>query len=388
MRRITTRRRGGTGRLLASALALALVLAACGGDDTPADDADTEPAGEADDDEPDAADEDVDDDGADEGDVDEDDGADDPAVAGPDDVALTDAQIAEIQELGLTFGLNTNNNTDDFSQTIVVGAEAEAEALGIDLIVQNADFDAQLQISQIESLVQQGVDAIFLIAVDADAVSTAVLEANDAGIPVLIVGGPPSRGEVLTVLNAASYDGTRESAGLLAAEIGDGGSAGILGIPLALAVIEDRDRGTADGLTDGGIDIVAEQASFDQEELVGQAESIIQANPDLGGLYATWSLAINAALAAVEQSGQDIKIAGHDAERSGFEAFDAGNEALVALTAQQPFLQGQVGLRALSLGVLGEPVASDLQVPNLLVTPENYRDQWDILYPGITAPWE
>lgn len=372
-----TRRRTGYRRLTTLLLALFALglLAACGGDDAadaPADDAEEAPADDAADD--DAADGPADDTPA--GDV-----------AGPEDVVLTPDQEEEIRGLGLTFAINTNNNTDDFSQTVVRGAQSMADDLGIELIVQSADFDAQQQLSQIDSLVQQQVDAIFLIAVDADAVSTGVLAANDAGIPVLIVGGPPTRGDVLTVLNAASYEGTYESASLLAAEIGDGGSAGVLGIPLALAVIEDRDRGTREGLTDNGIEVVAEQASFSQEELVGQAESIIQANPELGGLYATWSLAINAALAAVEQSGLDIKIAGHDAERAGFEAFEAGNEALVALTAQQPFLQGEVGITALATAILGGAVAPDLQVPNLLVTPDNYRDQWDLLYPGIEAPW-
>lgn len=341
------------------------LLAACAAEPAPEEPTDDAPGATADDESP---------------------AADGPA--GPDDVQLTAEQVEEIQGLDLTFAINTNNNTDDFSQTVVRGAQSMADELGIELIVQNADFDPQQQLSQIDSLVQQQVDAIFLIAVDADAVSTGVLAANDADIPVLIVGGPPTRGEVVTVLNAASYEGTYESGALLAEAVGDGGSVGVLGIPLALAVIEDRKQGTRDGLTENGIEVVAEQESFNQEELVAQAESIIQSNPDLGGLYATWSLAINAALAAVEQSGRDIKIAGHDAERAGFEAFEAGNPHLVALTAQQPFLQGEVGITALAAALLGETLAPDLQVPNLLVTPENYRDQWDTLYPGIDAPWE
>ncbi|MFP4310495.1 MAG: sugar ABC transporter substrate-binding protein [Nitriliruptoraceae bacterium] len=388
---LATQRRRGYRRLTPLLVVLLMLglLAACGGE---ADSEEPTTSGDETEEDTDDAPEEDDGGGAEE-EAEDAEGADDTEgadgeLAGPDDVQLNEDQVEEIRSLDLTFAINTNNNTDDFSQTIVRGAQSMADELGIELIVQSADFDAQQQLSQIDSLVQQQVDAIFLIAVDADAVSTGVLAANEAGIPVLIVGGPPTRGDVITVLNAASYEGTYESASLLAAELGEGGTAGILGIPLALSVIEDRNQGTRDGLEDNGIEVVAEQQSFNQEELVGQAESMIQANPDLSGLYATWSLAINAALAAVEQSGQDIKIAGHDAERAGFEAFEAENPNLVALTAQQPFLQGEVGITALASSLLGGTIAPDLQVPNLLVTPENYRDQWDVLYPGIDAPWE
>ncbi len=307
--------------------------------------------------------------------------------AGPDSVMLTDDEITDIQGRGLRIGFNTNNNTDDFSATVVRGGEAEAEALGIELITGSADFDAQRQLGQVDALVQQGVDAIFLIAVDADAISASIINANDAGIPVIIVGGPPTRGEVISVLNAQSYQGCLDAAGALAAAMGGSGQAGVLKIPLPLDIILERDRGTEDGLTGGGIEIVADQGSFDQDELLSQAQGMIQANPELGGIFATWSLAINAALAAAEEADGQILIAGHDAERPGFEAFEAGNESLVALTAQQPFLQGQVGLRALCKSILGQSVAPDLQVDNILVTPDNYRDVWDTLYPGIDAPW-
>ena len=117
---------------------------------------------------------------------------------------LTEEQAADIRSRGLTFGFLTNNVSDDFSRTLVAGGEAHAEALGVNLIVNNADFDANTQLSQFDALVQRGVDGIFLTAVDAGSIGQAVRRANQDNIPVFIVGGSPARGEVVSVMNAAS----------------------------------------------------------------------------------------------------------------------------------------------------------------------------------------
>lgn len=328
----------------------------------------------------------------------EDDAADDDPVGedttgvvgegGHEEVMLDDDQIADISERGLTFGMSTNNMTDDFSRTIVSGAQKAADELGVELIAQSADFDAQTQLAQIDSFLQQGVDGIYLIAVDSDAVSTGVLAANEAGVPVLIIGGPPTRGEVITVLNSASYEGTKESAEMLADAMGDDAQAAILRIPLAIQVIRERDRGVDEAFEENDVETVADFSSFTQEELVSSAESMIESNPDLDGIYATWSLAIYAALAAVEQSGRNIFIAGHDAERPGFEAFHEGNTNLVNMTAQTPYQQGQIGVHGLSQVILGNELVDAIDVPNPLVTADNYQEMWDYLYPELDPPWE
>jgi len=308
-------------------------------------------------------------------------------VAGPDDLALTPEELEQIRSRGLRFGFNTNNRTDDFSATLIRGGEETAEEYGIELIVGSADFDASKQLSDVQSLVQQQVDAIFLVAVDANAISPAVLAANRANIPIVIVGGPPTRGEVVSVMNSSSYRGCFDSATALTEAIGRRGEVGIVAIPLALETIKQRDRGARDALRRAGVREAAFQAVSEQDEALSATQNIIQANPDVTGIFATWSLAVNGALAAIEDSGRDIKLSGFDAERAGFRAFDRGNEALVSLSGQQAFLQGRVGIDALCKTVLEQRVARAIEVPTVLVTRDNYREMWDRLYPGVEAPF-
>ena len=301
---------------------------------------------------------------------------------------LTTEQAADIAARGLTFGFLTNNQSDDFSRTLVAGAEAYAADLGVDLIVNNADFDANTQLSQFDALVQRQVDGIFLTAVDAGSIGQAVRRANRDSIPVFIVGGAPARGEVISVMNAASYQGSFDATAALMDAIGEpNAQIAILGIPFALQTIRDREKGVLDAAGAAGGQIISLQSDFSQDRLLELATNVIQANPDLGGIVATWSLAVNAATEAVAQSGRDIPIAGYDSEVPGYMEFHSGDTNIVALSGQQAALQGRAALEGLSQSILGAELCAEIITPNLLVTAENYQLMWDVQYPGVTPPW-
>lgn len=313
-------------------------------------------------------------------------------TAGPPTMAeeyrLTDEQIQEVQDMDLTFGVNTNHRTDDFINLLIEGAQEAGEEYGIEILVSEAGFDANTQLSQIENLVQQDVDGIFTVAVDSNAISPAIVQANDADIPVGIVGGPPARGTVVTVLNSTSYEGTYESTSRLIEEVGGGGQIGVLSIPLALKTIRDRETGVLDAIGESDMQMVNMQAVWTQDEAVSAAQNIITANQDLNAIFATWSLAVSGGLAAIENSGRDIKLAGYDAQRSAFMAIHNDNPHLVSLSGQKGTAQGRAGVEVLVHTILGNEVADEVLVPTVLVTKDNYQDAWDELYPGVTPPWE
>lgn len=309
------------------------------------------------------------------------------AVGRAEDIALTPEEIEAVRKKKLRFGFNTNHRTDDFINLLIKGGEDTAKQYGIELLVSEAGFDANRQLSQLEDLIQKRVDGIFVVAVDFDAISPAIEKANAAGIPVVIVGGPPSRGEVLSVMNSTSYEGCYQAAKYLVDAVGGEGKIGIVTIPLALKTIQERDKGTLDAIATTKMQVVGNQAVWKQEEALAAVENMITANPDIKAIFATWSLAVNGALAAIEASGKDIKLAGYDAERAGFQALHEGNPHLLALSGQQATVQGKAAIDALAKAALGKPVPKEILVPTVLVTRDNYKQMWDVLYPGITPPW-
>ena len=301
---------------------------------------------------------------------------------------LNDAQLADVAERDLTFGFLTNNISDDFSRTLVAGGEAYAEEIGVELIVNNADFDANTQLSQFDALLQRQVDGIFLTAVDASSIGQAVNRANRDGVPVFIVGGAPARGEVIAVMNASSYQGSFDAGAMMMEAIGEANAqVAILGIPFALQTIRDREKGILDAVGAAGGQVISMQSDFSQDRLLELATNVIQANPDLKGIFATWSLAVNAATEAVEQSGRDIVIAGYDSEVPGYVELADGDTNIVALSGQQASVQGRAAIEGLVQSILGAELCEEIITPNLLVTADNFEESWSVQYPGAEQPW-
>ncbi|MBO6674564.1 MAG: sugar ABC transporter substrate-binding protein [Rhizobiales bacterium] len=314
--------------------------------------------------------------------------AQDACLATAEDLHLSDAQLADVADRDLTFGFLTNNISDDFSRTLVAGGEAYAEEIGVELIVNNADFDANTQLSQFDALLQRQVDGIFLTAVDASSIGQAVNRANRDDIPVFIVGGAPARGEVISVMNASSYQGSFDAGSAMMEAIGEANAqVAILGIPFALQTIRDREKGILDAVGAAGGQVISMQSDFSQDRLLELATNVIQANPDLKGIFATWSLAVNAATEAVEQSGRDIVIAGYDSEVPGYVELASGDTNIVALSGQQAALQGRAAVEGLVQSIMGAELCDEIITPNLLVTADNFEESWSIQYPGAEQPW-
>jgi D-xylose transport system substrate-binding protein len=62
---------------------------------------------------------------------------------------------------------------------------ARAGALGADVLVQSANSDDSVQLTQVQSLITQGVDALVIIPHNGEAMAKAVALAHAAGVPVL-----------------------------------------------------------------------------------------------------------------------------------------------------------------------------------------------------------
>ncbi|MEM8589268.1 MAG: sugar ABC transporter substrate-binding protein [Pseudomonadota bacterium] len=317
-------------------------------------------------------------------------------VSTAESLILTDEEVAEIRGRGLRLGFNMNHRTDDFINSVVEGGELAASEYDIDLLISDANFDAAKQISDIESLLQQQVDGIFMIAVDSDSISSAIRQANRQDVPVVVVGGPPSRGDVLSVMNSASYEGCFQGTQALLDALGGGAGKriGVISIPLGLQTIRDREQGSIDAIEQAGAEMVAMQGVWSQDEALTAAQNIIQANPDLDGIFANWSRAIPGAWRAIEESDREILLCGYDAERDGMQALHSGEPALQngqpilrALSGQQGILTGRAGIDALCKNALGETVQPDILVPTVLVTHDNVEEMWNRLYPDADPPW-
>ena len=97
--------------------------------------------------------------------------------------------ISAIADEGLTIGVCLQGNQSGFIQYIASGIfeYQKTDAPDVELEVVYADDDAAKQLTQVETCINKGVDAIILNPVDKVQGATAVDAAAEAGIPVITV---------------------------------------------------------------------------------------------------------------------------------------------------------------------------------------------------------
>ncbi len=85
----------------------------------------------------------------------------------------------------LTVGVSWSNFQEERWKTDEAAIKAALEAAGAEYISTDAQSSSAKQLSDVESLIAQGVDALIILAQDASAIGPAVQQAADEGIPVV-----------------------------------------------------------------------------------------------------------------------------------------------------------------------------------------------------------
>ena len=200
---------------------------------------------------------------------------------------------------------NAGNSNDQPGDTVVIGFSgpaadhgwlaainssaqaAAAEFSDIDLRVAEGTNDASLQISHIETFINDGVDAIVLLPTDGAALTEIATQAMRAGIPVVNVDREfSSEFAARTTILGDNY-GMGVSAGTFACELveentlSDPVIAEIAGID-ALPLTQDRSQGFADALSECGQSVdnrVAAEFTVESGERV--TANLLQAAPQI-----------------------------------------------------------------------------------------------------------
>ncbi|UWP57933.1 substrate-binding domain-containing protein [Ruminococcus gauvreauii] len=88
---------------------------------------------------------------------------------------------------GLKVGAATRTLRDSVYIVMRDNAQEEADKLGIDLSWQDCNIDVSVQKSQIENMIASGTDVLIVEAADQKSMSETVTDAQNQGIPVIII---------------------------------------------------------------------------------------------------------------------------------------------------------------------------------------------------------
>lgn len=258
----------------------------------------------------------------------------------------------------MVVGLSVSTLNNPFFVTLVDGAKAKAVELGVELIVVDAGDDSAKQVNDIEDLMSKNIKVLIVNPVDSSAVAPVVGDAIAKGIKTVSVDRGVEGQTVDVAIASDNVKGAELATEYLVDLVGQGAKvAELTGIEGSSAAI-DRGKGFHN-VADIKLDVVASQtANFNRAEGLSVMENVIQANPNILGLFAHND---EMALGAIEAvSGKNIFIIGFDATDDALAAIKAGTMA--ATVAQKPALMGEIAVDAAVKLIKGEKVESIIGV--------------------------
>jgi ribose transport system substrate-binding protein len=308
---------------------------------------------------------------------------------------------------GSTGASKSNTDNDKSGETVTIGfsapaadhgwmgaitssAKAQAEQYDdVDLKVAEGTNDVNLQISQVETFINDKVDAIVLLPFDGAAMTPVALKAMEAGIPVINVDREfDSPFAARTTVLGDNY-GMGVSAGTYVCEQAGGDEdkvvAEIAGID-SLPLTQERSKGFSDALKKCGLKVENRVAAeFTVESGERAASNLLQAAPKIDYLWNHDDDQGVGVLAAIKAANRDeFVMIGGAGSANVMRDIKADNTVLKA-TVIYPSTQAADGVKLARLIAQGKAMSdlAEVQVPRKVqlsapvVTKENVDDYMD-----------
>ena len=298
---------------------------------------------------------------------------------------------AQAQDKKYTIALIPGLTTDGFYITMRKGAQAAADALGVNLVFQGApDFNPVTQVPVLDAVIAKKPDAILIAPTDKVQLVEPLRKAHDAGIPVITVDTFIGSGVYQTGAGDADFPlayiasdnvlGGEIAARALATSIGDKGKVYVSNVKPGISTTDQREEGFKKEMAKHP-NITVLETQFNEDD-ANKAASQLQAtfarNPDLVGVFGANLFSALGAANGVKQAGQTgtVKVVAFDAPTS---IVDNINTGLVDLAiAQHPAEIGYFGVVSAYAHLTGH------SIPVAIGTGFTIMDKSNIADPNIS----
>jgi len=264
---------------------------------------------------------------------------------------------------GKTIGVTLLTKGHEFYKDLEAGLQEAAAKHGCTLLVDAGEWDLQKQQGQIENFITKKVDAIIVCPVDSKGIGTAIEEANQAGIPVFTADIAAEEGRVICHIASDNVKGGETAATYMGEHL-KAGKVAIIDQPTVTSVV-DRVKGFEQKLKDyPDLKIVVKQTGEGvRDKAMNVTENVLQAHPDIKGIFAINDDSALGALMAVRAAGKDksIMIVGYDATPEARDMILAGS-ALKADVIQYPKRIGAETIQTIGRHFAGVRIPSKIPV--------------------------
>ena len=275
---------------------------------------------------------------------------------------LSFKKIVAIAVLSVSFicsGMAVNANEKDEVYAMVVflkgseffnwayaGFKDAAETVGVKTELQGpADWDASAEARAVDQLVAKKVNGIAVTAGDADTLISSINHAIVKGVPTITFDSDSPKSKRLLFVGTDHYNAGYQAGIKMGELLGNDARIGISMIP-GLDSITGRTNGFVDGLKKVApeakiVTKVNDEGDLQKAETVNTA--MLQANPEINGIFCTHGNSATGAAAAARNVGRDsgankVYVMGFAIDVPILQMVE--RDELVGTVAQNPYLEG------------------------------------------------
>ena len=255
----------------------------------------------------------------------------------------------------------------------------EAAKVGVkQLLTTNANSQLSKQIADIQDMINKGVQALIVAPLNSDGLEPALAAARAKNIPVLTIDRKVNAAackDYVAFLGSNFVEQGKRAAQEMAKALSNKGKVAILLGASGNNVTTDRTSGFVDELKAKApdIQIVAQQTGeFARDKGQAVMEQIIQAQPDINGVYAeNDEMALGALVAlrsAGKNPGKEVKLVSIDGTRNAVQKIVDGE--LAAVVESNPRF-GPLAFQTLQTFLSGQPVQQNVVISDKLYGGDN-----------------
>lgn len=289
-----------------------------------------------------------------------------------------------------TIAFINGDNIDPYFLTAWHGAYAEANKLGVKLIENApATFDYEQQAPLIQDMIARHVNAIILSADSGTALQPELLQAHNAGIPVIIVNQTQSDMNntpyALSFICTSNLELSRYGAKAMNGLIGGSGTTAVIDSTAGLTSDIHRGTGYYAWMKSNAPGVKILPMQFDQDSRSTAdaiATDLMKSHPNLKGIFSVDSFTGQGVGTAIKAAGEQgkIKVVAIDAEPQEVTLMKQG--VIQELIAQQPYNMGSLAMQYAMDALTGHKslIKRNVEPAPIIVTPQNLSQMGHVVY--------
>lgn len=301
-------------------------------------------------------------------------------------LTLTDEEIEKLKEGNYTAAISFHYAGNDWSSAQQKGLEDTFKKYGITIVgTTDANFSAEQQVSDLETLTALNPDVMISIPTDATATSDAFKRVSAQGIKLVFMDNVPDNfvaGEnYVGAVSADNYGNGVIAAELIGEKLNGKGKIGIVHYDVDYFVTNQRLEAFEETIKTKypDIEVIAKNGFSDVNQSTEVADAMLTQNPDLEAIFAIWDIPAEGVLSALTSAGrEDIYVSSIDLGDNIAKEIAQGN--VLGVGAQLPYDQGVAEATMAAYALLGKETPSYVAVPATKVERNTIVTGYEMVY--------